>query len=145
MVALAAAFAARDLDRHYLALCWGLPSPGKGDIEGAIGRDPRDRKRMAIVGRGGRAALTHYRTVKTWAAAVSMVECRLATGRTHQIRVHLVGARSPNRRRSRLPAPHPRVRPQRLPSHSAACCWTSRTRRSTPQALVSDIRGQARR
>ncbi len=89
MTALAAAFASRDLDRHYLALCWGLPTPGKGDIEGAIGRDPRDRKRMAIVGRGGKAALTHYRVIDTWGAAVSMVECRLATGRTHQIRVHL--------------------------------------------------------
>lgn len=89
MTALAAAFASRDLDRHYLALCWGLPTPGKGDIEGAIGRDPRERKRMAIVGHGGKAALTHYQVIRTWGAAVSLVECRLATGRTHQIRVHL--------------------------------------------------------
>ena len=85
---LAAAFASRSLERTYLALCWGLPSPAKGDIEGAIGRDPRDRKRMALVTRG-KAALTHYRTLQTWAVAVSLIECRLATGRTHQIRVHL--------------------------------------------------------
>jgi len=88
MAGLAAAFASRSLERTYLALCWGLPSPAKGDIEGAIGRDPRDRKRMALVTRG-KAALTHYRTLQTWAVAVSLIECRLATGRTHQIRVHL--------------------------------------------------------
>ena len=46
--ALTAAFAARDLDRAYLALVWGLPNPLAGEIEGAIGRDPRDRKRMAV-------------------------------------------------------------------------------------------------
>jgi 23S rRNA pseudouridine1911/1915/1917 synthase len=89
LAVLSAAFAARDLDRAYLALCWGLPAPPAGEIEGAIGRDPRDRKRMALVTRGGKAALTRYRTLRTWHAAVSLLECRLATGRTHQIRVHL--------------------------------------------------------
>ena len=89
MVALAAAFASRDLERSYLALCWGLPAPGQGEIEGAIGRDPRDRKRMALVRGGGKAALTRYRLLRSWVGAVSLVECRLATGRTHQIRVHL--------------------------------------------------------
>jgi len=89
MAGLATAFASRDLERTYLALCWGLPNPAKGDIEGAIGRDPRDRKRMALVPRGGKAALTHYRTLQNWAMSVSLIECRLATGRTHQVRVHL--------------------------------------------------------
>jgi 23S rRNA pseudouridine1911/1915/1917 synthase len=87
--ALTSAFAARDLDRAYLALCWGVPSPLAGEIEGAIGRDPRDRKRMAVVTRGGKPALTRYRTLRTWQAATALLECRLATGRTHQIRVHL--------------------------------------------------------
>jgi 23S rRNA pseudouridine1911/1915/1917 synthase len=87
--ALTAAFAARDLDRAYLALVWGLPNPLAGDIEGAIGRDKRDRKRMAVVARNGRPALTHYRTQRAWQTAVALLECRLATGRTHQIRVHL--------------------------------------------------------
>jgi len=63
LATLSAAFAARDIDRAYLAVCWGLPNPPNGDIEGAIGRDPRDRKRMAVAVRGGKAALTHYRTL----------------------------------------------------------------------------------
>ena len=87
--ALTAAFAARNLDRAYLALVWGLPSPLKGDIEGDIGRDKRDRKRMAVVTRNGKPALTHYRVLRAWGSSVSLLECRLATGRTHQIRVHL--------------------------------------------------------
>jgi 23S rRNA pseudouridine1911/1915/1917 synthase len=86
--ALTAAFAARDLDRAYLALVWGLPEPLSGEIEGAIGRDKRDRKRMAMVDHGGKFALTRYRTMRTWQASLALVECRLATGRTHQIRVH---------------------------------------------------------
>jgi 23S rRNA pseudouridine1911/1915/1917 synthase len=86
---LTAAFAARDLDRAYLALCWGLPAPSSGEIEGAIGRDRRDRKRMAVVSHGGKAALTRYRVIRAYGVAVALAECRLATGRTHQIRVHM--------------------------------------------------------
>jgi 23S rRNA pseudouridine1911/1915/1917 synthase len=86
---LSEAFAARDLDRAYLALVWGLPSPAAGEIEGPIGRHPTDRKRMAVVARGGKHALTHYATERAWGTAGSLLRCRLATGRTHQIRVHL--------------------------------------------------------
>ena len=89
LAVLSAAFAARDLDRAYLALCWGLPSPASGQIEAPIGRDPRERTRMAVVGHHGKAALTRYRTERHWNLAASLLECRLATGRTHQIRVHL--------------------------------------------------------
>ena len=89
--ALTQAFAARDLDRFYLALCWGLPNPAAGEIEGAIARDPRDRKRMAVRpdSSNARAALTRYRMLSHRQGAVALLECRLATGRTHQIRVHL--------------------------------------------------------
>lgn len=87
--ALSEAFAARDLDREYLALVWGLPSPAKGEIEGDIGRHPMDRKRMAVVTRNGKHALTRYATEQAWAGACALLRCRLATGRTHQIRVHL--------------------------------------------------------
>nr|WP_240757046.1 RluA family pseudouridine synthase [Roseicella aquatilis] len=87
--ALSRAFAERDLDREYLALVWGVPSPTAGEIEGAIGRHPADRKRMAVVERGGKHALTRYATDRTWGGACALLRCRLATGRTHQIRVHL--------------------------------------------------------
>ncbi len=92
---LSQAFAARDLDRSYLAVVWGMPVPPSGEIEGAIGRDPRDRKRMALVTRGGKPALTRYRTAGVAVAAVSRLECHLATGRTHQIRVHLASRGHP--------------------------------------------------
>lgn len=86
---LSAAFAARDLERAYLALCWGLPTPLTGEIEGAIGRDKRDRKRMAVVSHGGKAALTRYRVIRGYASSAALMECHLASGRTHQIRVHM--------------------------------------------------------
>jgi 23S rRNA pseudouridine1911/1915/1917 synthase len=89
LATLSAAFASRDLERAYLALCWGLPNPTRGEIEGAIGRDPRERKRMAVVDHGGKPALTRYRTLGQAQGAVALLELRLATGRTHQIRVHL--------------------------------------------------------
>jgi 23S rRNA pseudouridine1911/1915/1917 synthase len=92
---LTTAFAARDLERAYLALVWGLPQPLAGEIEGAIGRDRRDRKRMAVVASGGKFALTRYRTVRAWGTGLAWVECRLATGRTHQIRVHFANAGCP--------------------------------------------------
>jgi 23S rRNA pseudouridine1911/1915/1917 synthase len=76
------------LERHYLALAWGL-APGEGRIEGAIGRDPAERKRMAVVARGGKPAATSFRRVGAFGTTASLLECRLETGRTHQIRVHL--------------------------------------------------------
>ncbi len=81
--------ATRAMARVYRALVWGVPAKREGTIEGSIGRDRRNRKKMAVVKRGGKSALTRYRLVETFAGAVSLVECRLATGRTHQIRAHM--------------------------------------------------------
>lgn len=86
---LSAAFAARDLEREYKALCWGLPNPAAGRIEGDIGRDPRERKRMAVVTRNGKHAVTNYQILRNFGLAAALVTCRLETGRTHQIRVHM--------------------------------------------------------
>jgi 23S rRNA pseudouridine1911/1915/1917 synthase len=86
--ALSAAFARRDLERSYLALVWGVPAPAAGRIEAPIGRHPVDRKRMAVVPRGKPAA-TRYRVLRAFGTAAALLECRLETGRTHQIRVHL--------------------------------------------------------
>lgn len=87
---LTAAFAARDIERAYWALVWGVPSPAAGSITGNIGRSPRNRKKMAVLRRGGRPAETAYRVIRTFLdGRVSLLECRLKTGRTHQIRVHL--------------------------------------------------------
>ncbi|HEX4571382.1 MAG TPA: RluA family pseudouridine synthase [Dongiaceae bacterium] len=93
--ALAADFAARRIDRRYLAVVWGMPKEREGEIEAAIGRHPVDRKRMAVVNRGGKPALTRYRVLEALGLGASLVECRLATGRTHQIRVHLAAIGHP--------------------------------------------------
>ncbi len=112
-------FAERAVDRAYTAVVWGVPRPAAGKIEGAIGRSPRNRKKMAVVGRGGKPALTRYKLVRAFGNSAggiaSVVECRLATGRTHQIRVHmahvghaLIGdplyGRNTVARRTKLPA-----------------------------------------
>ena len=86
---LAAQFATRRLSRTYRAVVRGMPRPAAGLIEGAIGRDPRNRKRMAVRESGGRPALTRYRVLQSLGGLWSLVECRLETGRTHQIRVHM--------------------------------------------------------
>lgn len=82
-------FADHSAERSYMAVVWGVPNPLAGEIEGDIGRHPVDRQRMAIVSRGGRHALTRYRTLRPVGSRAALLECRLATGRTHQIRVHL--------------------------------------------------------
>ncbi len=87
--ALSEAFAAHDIERAYKCLVWGLPSPKAGTIETLIGRHPTHRQRMAVVSRNGKEAITHYRVEQVFGLGAALVECRLETGRTHQIRVHL--------------------------------------------------------
>ncbi len=86
---LAADFAARRISRVYHGLVWGVPLPRSGKIEGNVGRSLVNRKKMAVLARGGRPALTYYRVLREFGGFAAAIECRLATGRTHQIRVHM--------------------------------------------------------
>jgi 23S rRNA pseudouridine1911/1915/1917 synthase len=74
--------------KEYVAMIYGTPPSDRGTVEAPIGRDPRDRKRMAVVKEGGRIAITDYELAERL-RYVSLVRCRLRTGRTHQIRVHM--------------------------------------------------------
>jgi 23S rRNA pseudouridine1911/1915/1917 synthase len=82
-------FFERTTDRLYVALVWGIPDPPQGTITGHVGRNVRDRKIMQVFqdGSQGKPAITHYKVVEDL-GYISVVECKLDTGRTHQIRVH---------------------------------------------------------
>lgn len=86
---LARQFADHSIERAYRAVVWGRPRQRTGTVEGLIGRSPRNRKKMAVLKRGGKFARTHFRILDDLSGALSLVECRLETGRTHQIRVHM--------------------------------------------------------
>ena len=93
---LAAQFFHHTIDRHYLALVWGDFDVDKGTITGHIGRSIRDRKVFAVFpdGSQGRHAVTHYTVLERF-GYVSLLDCKLETGRTHQIRVHFQHIRHP--------------------------------------------------
>lgn len=86
---LAAQFADHSIARAYMAVVAGRPVPAAGTVTGAIARSSTNRKKMALVEAGrGKHAVTHYRTLEPLKGA-TLVECRLETGRTHQVRVHM--------------------------------------------------------
>jgi 23S rRNA pseudouridine1911/1915/1917 synthase len=84
---LAKQFAAHSIDRRYRAIVGGHPAPPAGTIDAPLARSPANRKKIAIVA-GGKRAVTHYSTIERLREA-ALVECRLETGRTHQVRVHM--------------------------------------------------------
>ena len=86
---LAAQFHDHSIHREYHALVWGVPQPAADRIVGDIGRDPRQRTRMAVVTRAGKPAITDYRRLAAFGQGAALIACRLETGRTHQIRVHM--------------------------------------------------------
>ena len=100
---LSALFATHDIERTYIALTRGAPSPAKGRIETRLGRSPHDRKKMAVLKTGGREAVTDYVVQQVFgvpakagaAPLAARVACTLHTGRTHQIRVHMASKGSP--------------------------------------------------
>jgi 23S rRNA pseudouridine1911/1915/1917 synthase len=90
---LSADIAARKVGRGYIAACWGGIEPDQLTIDRPVGRHPKDRKRMAAVS-NGRPSVTHIRRLERFVAA-DLLAVRLQTGRTHQIRVHLLDAGHP--------------------------------------------------
>ena len=86
-VGLAKQFADHSIDRRYKAIVAGRPMPPAGSVDAPLARSPHNRKKVAIVA-GGKRAVTHYRTEQLLREA-ALIECRLETGRTHQVRVHM--------------------------------------------------------
>jgi 23S rRNA pseudouridine1911/1915/1917 synthase len=87
---LAAQFAAHTVHRRYIAVCAGHPSPSEGTIDARVGRSDADRKKMTVLpinSSRGKSAVTHYKVLERLDDA-AVIECRLETGRTHQVRVH---------------------------------------------------------
>jgi 23S rRNA pseudouridine1911/1915/1917 synthase len=94
---LAKQFADHSLERAYLAVCNGHPSPPQGSVDARIGRSDANRKKMAVLPKDssrGKRAVTRYRTLRKMNGC-ALVECRLETGRTHQVRVHLASIGHP--------------------------------------------------
>ena len=113
---IAAQLKEHSIVRRYQAIVHGRIEEAEGRIEGAIGRDPVNRKRMCINEKNGKPAVTHYQVLERF-RQFTYVECRLETGRTHQIRVHMASVRHPllgDRVYGPAKCPFPRLQGQTL-------------------------------
>jgi 23S rRNA pseudouridine1911/1915/1917 synthase len=146
---LAAQFAKHSIERVYLAIAGGVPIPAKGTIDAPLARSPVNRKKIAITREGqGRRAVTHYRLIEPLADA-ALIECRLETGRTHQVRVHMASIGHPllgDQAYGRPRAAHREILKRldfhRQALHAAALGFihpVTRERLSFKSALPSDI------
>ena len=129
LLALQAQFAGRTVEKLYVALAHGHLEPPEGVIEGALGRSPTHRQKMALVGRGGRFARSIYRVLERF-RGYDLLEVRIETGRTHQIRVHLAAIGG---------IPWPATR-STVPARASSACRASSC---TPGAWRSRIRATA--
>ncbi len=82
------------VNRRYMAITVGTIKEEEGTVDAPIGRDPKDRKKMAIVYQNSKEAITHYKVVERF-EGYTLIECKLETGRTHQIRVHMASLNKP--------------------------------------------------
>ena len=129
--ALSAQLSDRTLSRTYLAVARGLVRSEAGELEGPIGRHPKDRLRMAVVS-GGRFARTRYEVIER-RRGHTLLRCDLETGRTHQIRVHLAALGHPIAGDAEYGGRRPPADPQRPMLHA----WRLRLRHPTTRAEMS--------
>lgn len=137
---LSAMLAAHEVERTYLTLVWGIPEAGSGLIDAPIGRSTREPTKM-VVSAQGREARTRYTVLETFEEPVpcALVECRLETGRTHQIRVHMAAIGHAVIGDDRYRGSRPAIATPRIFLHSAALEFDHPLRPDERLAFVSEL------
>jgi len=137
---LSAMLSAHEVERTYLTLVWGIPDAGSGLIDAPIGRSTREPTKM-VVSAQGREARTRYTVLETFEAPVpcALVECRLETGRTHQIRVHMAAIGHAVVGDDRYRGSRPAIETPRIFLHSAALEFDHPVRLDERLAFVAEL------